>query len=316
MDKTILNLLFNYKGTVTYQEFRAGIIILFMLVGCYLSSLLNAALVNVASSQFGYAWLASFSMYAQVTASYIPNLVPVWFIVSYASFVLALKRMRALDMDRPVAIFSGITNYLFFASFVALIILLLMQYGFKTAQKDYMAMITPVLPFVIEGLVVIGLVNLIFLCIRRDTEQNKLPQTKGRLDILGYIMKLGKLMAVTTTLSIIFVIIIVIMNLITGNIEVIYLTSGVLCIITLIFYIKYAIYRLWDAGISIFWLVGIMGGYIALAILRVWMAGTQHHLFYIYNTLFAIATSFFIAAQFVMLLLPTKSNDDNMNNKQ
>jgi hypothetical protein len=309
MDKTILNLLFNYKGTVTYQEFRAGIIILFMLVGCYLCSLLNAALTNFAGAQFGTQWLASYSMYAQIVASYIPNLVPVWFIVSYASFVLALKRMRALNMDRFVAIFSGITNYLFFASFIALIMLLMMQYGFATARTEYMAMVTPVLSFIIEGLVVVGLINLIFLCIRRNTEQNNLPQTKGRLDILGYIMKLGKLMAIITTVSITIGIIIGVVGFSTSNTDIIYLISGLLCIITLVFYITYTIYRLWDAGISVFWLVGIMGGYIALALLRVWMVVKQYHLFYIYNTLFSIAVSFFIAAQFILFLLPTKSND-------
>jgi hypothetical protein len=308
MDKTILNLLFNYNGTITYREFRAGISILFMLMGTYLIQFFDSVLTNFIVVKIGgYEWFALSETYGQIVSSFIPNFVPAWFIVSYSSFVLTMKRVRMLNNNRTVTVILGIVNYLFFASFVALITLGISMPGMQLNEL-YMSIIKPVFYLVIAFLV-FGLANLIYLCARRESEYSYFPCQKGRLDVLTYSVKIGNLIGITIILNIIISVILVLsdVSLSSKNVQYILLLYS---LIIFFFYIRYSICRLKDANISILWLVSILIIYFIMLGLKIWTnVHFMGNLTLCYNTLFAVATSFFIALQYILFLLPTKNNN-------
>ena len=319
MDKTILNLLFNYNGTITYREFRVGISVLFMLLGTYLNTLLDPMLTSLIAGRIGGEWIASIIIYNQITYSFTPNLVPVWFIVSYSSFVLARKRVRMLNNDRTITTTSGIVNYLFFASFIALITIGTYQVSMQQNEL-YMSVVKPVLIYTINAFFVIGLANLIYLCFRRESEHAYCAYQKGRLDISAYSTKMGNLIGITIIVSIIISVILILsdfMLLLLLPSEKAQLILVLCSLIPLFFYIKYSAYRLRDANISILWLVSILIIYVIMLSLKIWInLHCQSNLTLYYNTLFAIVTSFFIASQYILFLLPTKNNRQKSNDEQ
>lgn len=308
MDKTILNLLFNYKGTVTYREFRAGIIIVFISVGTQISFLLTSAISNILSARMGAEWLAANTVYNQITSSFVPSFIPIWFIVSYTSFVLALKRIRAISQNRTLGVASGIINYLFFASLVAQLYLL--AYGLDLqGTSNYMQLITPLLKHTIHAFVVIGIINLIYLSIQRKTEQCAITHTKGKLDTFTYCIKLGNLMTITTVVAItigIFMKLTGFSSLYSNT--TFQIIAGACCIIPTIFSIKYAALRLRDANISILWLASTIAIYTTLFGLKIWInLNIQNGITTLYNTMFAIATSIYVALYYLLFLLPTEN---------
>jgi len=308
MDKTILNLLFNYNGTISYREFRVGISVIFMLAGTYMSSFFNQIHASIIAGRISSEWLASNVLYNQLTNSFTPNLVPVWFIVSYSSFALAMKRVRMLNNSRTIAIASGITNYLFFASFIAL--LTIGVFLADTQQNEICRYITPILIYIIIAFFVIGVANLIYLYTRRGAEQSCSFYQKGRLDVSEYSIKMGNLMGVLIIISIIISVILFLSDFANTI-----LISGLCSLIPLFFYIKYSIYRLRDANISIFWLVGVLIVYFIMFGLKILTnLHFPNNLTLYYNTLFAIVTSFFIATQYILFLLPTKNEKMPTNN--
>ena len=316
MDKTILNILFNYKGTITYREFRVGITILFMLVGTYLSMRIITSISSIVVGQMGSKiWLLSSTIYNQITNSFIPNLVPVWFIVSYSSFMLAVKRIRLLNNSRTIAVISGIINYLFFASFIALIALEMYK---DNISQEAIQVPTSSLIYMIYALFVIGFANLIYLCIWKKSEQICCSYPPKRLDVSGYALKLGTLMLMVTCASIVPYVILMSLNAL--NIDWYALYSSkihaicILCgsLIILFFYIKYSIYRLKDTEISMLWLISVLLIYSVMVGLRIWInLYFQSNLMLYYNTVFAIATSFVVAAQYILFLLPSKEENKN-----
>lgn len=308
MDKTILNLLFNYKGTVNYREFRAGIAILFMLMGTYLNLFVFNYITTLITAKSGdMMWLGTSNMYNQITNSFTPNLVPIWFIISYSSFVLAVKRVRVLTNKPLVAMAAGILNYLFFASIIALVTLEI----YMAEKADLFQFVTPFFIYTIRVLFAIGLIKLIFLCIYKNTEQVSVSYQPKRLDASGYAIKIGKLMLISICAS--FVIGFVLRFLILQNaisyagLQIISILSS---LIILFFYARYSAFRLWDAAVSIWWLVVVAGIYCVLVGLKIWFNQKYQTNFTLYyNTLFAIATSFFVAAQYGLFLLPSKKEE-------
>jgi hypothetical protein len=308
MDKTILNLLFNYKGTITCREFRVGTVILFMLVGTHLSLLIDPMIIQAIAGSKGSVWLASNIYYSLITNSFTPNLVPVWFIVSYSSFILAVKRIGTLNNSRMIAVVSGIINYLFFASFAALIMLEIYRENLAS-EAVFIQVFTPALSYTVYTLFVLGCANLLYLCTRRKTEQSYFAYSKKRLDVSGYGIKIGNMLVISIGIGIITGIVIKLND----NFLLSPITQAIigLCGLTILFfYIKYSIYRLKDANISILWLICAMAIYSIMFGLKIWINWNfQNNIVLCYNSVFAIVTSLFIAAQYVLFLLPTKKNE-------
>ncbi len=310
MHNTILNLLFHYKGRITYREFRAGTAVLFMLVGTHLGLVLNSALATAMAGRMGGAeWLAADTVYTRIMQNFTPDLVPVWFIVSYSSFVLAVKRIRELNGNRTRALLSGIVNYLFFASFTTLLSLSAYQTELSE-QKMYMSFITPALIYTVMACFVAGVVNLIFLCTRREAEQSYSSPEKRYLDVTGYSIKLGNLMGITALVSLAISLVLSYLNV--SGLSLLYssvsqVAIGVGSLVLLFFYIRYSLYRLKDAHVSVVWLIAVMSVYFVLFGLQIWLnLHIQHVVTAYYNTLFQIVTSFFVAAQYALFLLPSK----------
>lgn len=309
MDKSMLNLLFNYKGTISHREFRVGITILFLLVIIDFILLSVWQSTNSAIAAMGVEQISSIFEYNNIAAPFIPLLVPSQFIFTYTSFVLSLKRMRALSLKRNIAVLSGVSNYLFFASTTSLLLHLKMNVfnDTKMYQQD-MLYVTPTVITIIVVFFVVGLLNLI-VCAKAGGNVNTIPVTRGRLDPYGYVIQLGNVMGFATAFFILFTGLIIISPALLKYPMLITIISRIAILITLIFFITYTIRRLKDAGVRISLFITIAGVYIALIVFRYWMISAQHPMLYAFSSLFSAATNLLIAAQFLLFLLPSKSNE-------
>lgn len=308
MDKTILNLLFNYKGRITSREFRAGISIVFMLMGTYMAAFLNHSLNSYFAGRLGGGeWLASNTILNQITSIFTPNLVPVWFIISYSSFVLAVKRNRTLNGNRAMGVVSGVINYLFFASFIAM-----MLAGAFSADMPRFAHIHASLIYILCIFLVLGIANLVYLCIRRESEMRHSVSPNGRLDALSYAIKLGNLIAIGYVGGMIIGFIWARAHFFFFYSTSLRITVGALIIILFFFYVKYSLYRLRDANVSVLWLTGILTAYLVLFGVKIVIyMNSQTYLTVYYDMVFSIAMSFFTLAQYVIFLLPTKNGEQS-----
>ena len=308
MDKTILKLLFNYNGSITYSEFRVGISVIFTLFGIYMSSFLNSVHSSFFAGNISTEWIASSMTYNQVTNSFTPSLVPLWFVVSYSSFVLAVKRIRMLKKNRIIATASGIANYLFFASLIALLTLGIHLADIKLNNISIFINM-PILICTLIIFFVLGVANLRYLCARKESEHYYLSCfQKGRLNISEYSIKMGKLSGITIIVGIIFGVVLYLSYFMFST-ENTLLILGLCCLVPIIFYLKYSAYRLNDANISILWLAGILTIFFIMFAIKIWinLRFTNNYTLF-YNTLFSIATSFFVASQCILFFLPTKNN--------
>ena len=306
MDKTVLNILFNYNGKITAREFRVGSTIMFLAIGVYINVVFENMLTSVISARFGTEYLYSHIMFKSIMSTYVPHLVPTSFILAYSAFVLGLKRVRSLTENCAVSLLSGIVNYLFFASILAFI-----QLSGSSIDSYQTYPFTPYLLIIIATLIVIGIANLIVLSIAKQSENSKQPQIYRRLDILSFALKLEKLIAISILIGVaVFVIFLtnpfIFLLLKAFHIDIV---AVILLLGLLFFYIKYIIYRLHDAGKSVWWLVGILGAYLIVTALRVYIMHIFAEIFYIFDIFYSIVTNLFIASQFILFLLPSKEEN-------
>ena len=304
MDTTILKLLFSYKGAITSREFRIGIALVFMSIGAYIGMFLDTSIGHILAGAEDSVWLATEVLYNQATAIFVPHLVPVLFIISYSSFMLAMKRARMLTNNCKLAVALGVLNYLFFASFLGLM-MLVMQIDSRSDLRPYASAVT----FLLCGLFLIGGINLLYLCFRKSSDSSASASSpKGRLDISGYGIKLGNLVGVAAIVSIAFGIAFAYFGPMLLFAPMISYGSAACAVVVMLFYIKYSVCRLKDANVSVLWLVGILVVYLVLCGGKIWMNLHNHtNLTLYYNTLFSIVNSFFILAQYALFLLPSKT---------
>lgn len=310
MDTTILKLLFNYKGTITAREFRVGMAIVFLLIGVYVDLYLDKSLMSLMAGQKGTSWLIMETTYGYITQHYVPQLVPVLFIISYSSFILAMKRFRVLFANQIMAVVSGVLNYFFVTSLMALILLGV----YSSNIADEMREIITYLTIISSALLVIGGGNFIYLILTLVEAPLPCTYPRRRLDASGYSLKMGNLMAIIASASLIVSIFFEYASAwltlsLKGQV-----IGGLFLVVVIAFSLKYMAYRLKDAGISVLWLVGILVVYLLLFSLRIIL-----NLYYLngwtlcYNTLFSILKSFFVLAQFTLFLLPTKGNKNSLS---
>lgn len=307
MDKSILTLLFDYKGTISYREFRAGTILLFILTAYSLFSLMHTSFIQILLGRYGADWLAYSVIYQQIISSYIPVLVPVGFIISYSSFVIGLKRMRVFTSHKPSAVYSGIVNFLFYASFIALLRFVLYNSSLKV-EPDYTSMVTPLIILFMLIFYFVGLINIFLLYRRRRDEIPFFSQVRDRLSILNYIMKLGKLMLISVSIALVIAVLSLFLfplYSLFDSLSIFYIIFG---IGISVFYFRYTFLRMKDAGVSLLWLIGILVVYLIVSTLMLWTGYNQYTSFFYISTLFSIVTSFVLGAQFLLFLLPSKKS--------
>ena len=311
MDKTIINLLFNYKGTISSREFRAGMSVLFMTLGCYIYTMLNNIFPNIMMQET--AMIASYSVYGQIISSYIPQMIPIGFILTVPSFLLTFKRARTFFDNKGILILSGILNFLFFSSIVApMLIASFIGSHFSEAITEsvfqYMLLACSII-------LVLGFINIIILALPGKSEpKTTKPTAIVGLDVLSYTLKVGNLIGISTGIYIILSFLFAMgpafqaaLVLLVTEEKFVYLPLMFLLIILSGFHIKYSVSRLKNAGISVLWLVGVLTGYVVLVAISIWVGFHKHGLIcFVFNTVLLIATNFFLASQYLLLLLPTK----------
>ena len=308
MDKTILNLLFNYKGTLSYREFRAGSIILFMLTATVLGISFLGAYSNLIIGRVGGAeQLASYEIYQRVIWPFIPALVPAQFIIAYSSFILALKRMRSMKKFNGIA--SGILNFLFFASLISFMLTIIQLVVKDPSHTNYSQILSsPIFLGFLSVLIIIGLVNLTNSMMRQTTEKKFNPDElkEKRLDIISYAIRNGNIMAVMGIISILTIIGIPLSFFTVFDDEILRAFGVLFFVMPIGFYIKYSIYRMRDARIPFTWFIFMVTVYVTIAIGYIVSIAYLPKLLYITTTVFQVATATFVFGQYILLLLPTK----------
>lgn len=306
MDKMVLKLLFNWHGSLTYKQFRGAAVILFMLIGSYFTLMLTGLLANLIMGKLGSEWIASFSTYSRVIESFFPTLVPVGFVLSYSSFIVAFKRMRFLSASRAIRVFSGIVNYLFFASCIAMVMSLGHNLPFSPIEGLMQSVQT-----IVSIIFFIGLIHFIFLSAAHKGEDGNFPvrMYNGRINIPGYILKIGNLILVTVPVVLVVIVLFIEpegVSFFTDKFG--FYVLGGISIITLFFYLKYTIFRLRHAGVSIYWLVGIVGFYSGLILVEIFLVfGMMKQMVFFSFALIDIATRILIAFQYLLFFLPEKA---------
>ncbi|MDD3686765.1 MAG: hypothetical protein PHE56_08365 [Bacteroidales bacterium] len=301
MDKTIIKLLFGYSGSITSREFRIGISILIMLVGTVSFLNLDAVIINSITRFIPYQ--PSSIIYLQLAQNYKPNFIPINFILTYSSFILAFKRVRAISDSKVLAIISGITNYLFFTSLLVLVIFIIYLYNMSAYEASLFLQKPNFLYFTIF-LIVIGSVNLISLFLINKTNTTENISSNKILDVSNYSLKIGRLILFTLLAGFV----IIIFTKVTGsgqNIKFFKTVFRLISLTTLFFYIKYSWYRLRDANISVIWLFISLVIYASIYIVRIWLAKDHPNVLQDYNFIAGILINIFIAAQYSLFLIPS-----------
>ena len=306
MDKTILHLLFNYKGKITAREFRVGSVVIFLTLGVYLNAMFNGLMTSTIIKYFGTGYYSEYSMSKMFLQSYIPYFVPTGFILAYSTFILAMKRIRSLTENCTATIISSVINYLFYASLTAFIMLLptFTTFMYSLESKPYMIIS-------ISILLLIGLINFVILSLPGKSEYSKNPKNRRKLDPAGYALKLGNLIVIIPAIILPIYLIVAINKYVSYHwgFAFTYGISIIAILTYLFFYLKYAFYRLSDAGKSCLWIIGIFVTYVILTVLRVYLLRTSSDMFLAFDIFFSIVENIFMALQFVLFLLPSKGDN-------
>jgi hypothetical protein len=189
MNYKVIRLLFDPRGASSKEEFRLGIIILFVLALIAISDFFTTTFFTALIGQHGAIMLASHQV---IKPLLIPSL-PIDFILFYCSIALAVKRVKDIGGHLCLGILTGVCVFLFFdGTFLMTITNFAMipdSMGFEISENIRMFHI------VITAIVVnLGLVALILLSILKGTKlYEKEIKKRGVLTISQFISQLGLL---------------------------------------------------------------------------------------------------------------------------
>ena len=302
MDLKVLNILFNYKGTLSAREFRVGLVVLFMTLGVYFSIFLRTP---IASAIFGNVLSGEYSSYyilRNILINFVPSLIPLQLILSYCTFILCVKRMRFFSSNSIITIFSGLFNYLFFSLFVSI------YYLMDDSTRFSSELPLKIIAIIFGILFIIGLINLLFLTRKTEDENYDDEDEEGKLNIENYALKIGKLMLYFAIIMLIFAVLSALISETSNNSrQALLIIRNIFAnIILLILYIRYVIRRVKDAGISQVWVVAIFGTYLFSLVINL-IIDFHFHKYHIYsNLIFTSISNLFLASQFLLFLLPSK----------
>ncbi len=301
MDLNMLRLLFDYRGRISGREFLAGTVIVFAALGyCVVQYLDNAA--NMALMvRSGIERFTAYSINYQYWAGFVPSLVPAWFIISYTSFVLALKRIRSLEADRSAGIFCGVLNFAFYASLLALVKYPWLSNAYPGAYGEGLS---PMALTVLVALLVLGIINILFL---GRGPRSDVPKDSGRLNPMQFTLKTGLVMAITAAVSAAVGALVAFIPLLLLLLEdlAVQVVLGVAGLVPVVFYVKYAVCRLRDAGLSVGW-IAVLPAFVVLTGLKFWVGMSFPQAFPACTFAYSFLLSFFLLAQSLLFLLPSR----------
>ena len=301
MDLKVLKILFNYKGEISAKEFRIGIVIIFMTLGAYFALSTQDPMKIIFENMFYNNIDNEYFRLKDIFIYFVPNLIPVQFILIYCSFVLGIKRMRSFSSNRTLIILSGLFNYLFFCSFLSFnyLSIALSRY-FDTTQVIIIAIIFCII-------LIVGLINILCLIREKEDEECYIEQYDKKLNIESFALKIGNLIIYIFAISLIYTILSYLFSRNSYNTRVfINILNTIVNIIFLILYIRYIVRRVRDAGKSHIWIVAILGSYI-ISIGNLIIAGFYFPKYFFYSSMIYITVSHLVvASQFILFLLPSK----------
>ncbi len=310
MDKTILNILFGWKGSVTSREFRAGLSVLFLSLGSSLTMYTGQLLFSIDGGSMDVVQVMRLYHLRDILYNFIPTLVPFYFILSYSSFVLLVKRMRSLTSNVFVTVLAGIVGFVFFASFFAE-----QKIGmytlFETDSSGYSAEIweslASTLSPIMLSLMLVGLI--VFIILIFSCKENT-QSISNHFDATKYALYLGNLIVVSIGIAILIILAYIVfgeivLSYFAYNPWTLYLIVGIPHLILFILFVQYVVNRLKDAGRSFWWAVGVIGGFVAITALAIW--GINEHwnitiLYFVYQ----LCITVYVAGVYALFLLPTK----------
>lgn len=306
MDSTLFNLMFRRRGTVSSFEFRAGMAVLLLLVGVYIGNALDSQYVYRVFAQTGRDRYLDIFAASRIVMSFTPNLVPVWTIICFASFLMAMKRMLSLGASRTVAVLSGVLNFMFFASMITLLVVFSnMMEGLISPNAPQSGLVSG-LQIAVAIIFVAGLANGIYMSVRSSTEQWEVPESVSRLTPMGFAYFQGRLVIYCCMVSVAVAVFCRFAGMMYSSSYTPEVLSGILSLICIGIYYKYAVLRLRDADVHAGWLAGATALYVLMAGMRFWMGIEPTELFVFVNFVYSIVLSFYIAGLFSLFLLPSQ----------
>ena len=311
IDKTIIDILFNVNSTITSREFRAGSVVVWLSIGFYMSKMVSNLIFNMYTGYSGMDPLSLHLLFSMVSHYYTPELIPIGFIINVASFILAFKRMRAISGSKVISVLSGSINYLLFTSCLAIPMI-----GSMSENTYINGSMMSILTVIVLIFIIIGLINLSFLFFYK-TDNIPLPiesQSSGELTIVEYLLKIGKLQIASIGAGLIVVSLIFFFPYWIIKTDVLKIATIVVIIILVGFHIRYTIARMRDAGISVFWLIGIVAAYLIFLGITFYLPRYyvgKDYLFFTSLIISLIVGSIFTACQYSLFLLSSKARCDN-----
>ncbi len=310
MDKTMINLMFAYKGSINSREFRVGLCILFVsamaMFGLMSSYMLYYEILSKLDVE--NVFIRNFSNFQNLVNTFIPTLIPLGFMLSYSAFVLALKRMRALNAPCGWGILSGVVNYFFFASVPALLRYASFWWDNRVPMYDEGFQNFGWFLYVLLFLLILGIVNLVILSIRRDESLPEINLFGQVLNAPTYALQTGNLMAVSAiAMGVLTGILVLIAQFVSQE------AVGIFSILFLLLAIFIAVYnfilmirRMRDTAYSPAWIAWVFLGYLIVVGLIVLLVHLWTPLVMV---AFAVVQQFLIAFQFMLFALPSKNSE-------
>lgn len=317
--QSLFQILVNPKGSVNYIEYRVGIIALFMILGVHVQYfLLTGPVMSTFVFQFFYLDLSGGHDDALILVNLITLpavlFVPSAFLLAWGCIVLMYKRFGALGYSKLWGGMLGFLMYLGLASLERSPYFYASYFNYKEASKN-LIIFTAV---VFSILMLLSLALIVFGWVRRSKKEPMIDYGAHTtpMNIYAYVMKMGQWMLLSAVvLSLIptlgYAYIVYEKIYISRPIRwVILVCYSAVCLTFLYYYLRYAYFRLKDAGYSVWlWLVAVPLMYCVIlsvcASLFYFFDSLGIRLVTIGITLFL--TSLMLAYPLLLLILPSQT---------
>lgn len=201
LNNNIFKLFFDYRGTLSRQEYWAGLIALFSLL-CF--NLFNRFTLNTCNSIFfnllpidenGFDWHLGHSINSVIENIFGVSL-PISFITLYSSIVITLKRSRLLMKNNYSGVLGGILLYLLFETILAFIIFIIDSTSYSIgsiSSTNTTVILFGRILFLFIGLLII--LNLFILFkLSKKTKKDNMPINNNKYATVDTLFAIGKLM--------------------------------------------------------------------------------------------------------------------------
>ncbi len=314
MQKSMFNILFDFRGEINNRQYRYGIIAILFSVFVTLHHSVITVSQTLIIQKLGVESMGRWSINSQLINNFFPSFIPFGFIIFYCSIILTIKRIRSFNRGRIFGVFLGFLTFLAVKSLLTIPILtMLFQRGAFMGINPIFYLITFGI-FFLFGLSIVILLSFLKPCNSYGEMQNSKYSFSfyGSLKDFEYVAHMGRLYSWSFMAGVVFAILAALsVYLHLPKSEIAWTLSGLICIsiiILCIYYTNISIRRIRDIGLKGRWVPIILLFYIVL------MAGAgalQHFsmnenlVFGLCNLIKFLAMSLW-ALQFLLFIVPGK----------